>query len=175
MSDPNLITPVGLERIQRELEWLQKSERPMVTREVAYAASLGDRSENAEYHYGKKRLRSIDSRMRFLMKVLNQVRIIDPAVIKGTQVRFGATVVVADEEGREQTWRLYGESEVDIDAGVLSWRSPLARALLGKEEGDGVRFKAPQGMREIEICEVRYEPQLPLPEDWKPRPPPVRG
>ena len=175
MSDPNLITPVGLERIRRELDWLQKSERPMVTREVAYAASLGDRSENAEYHYGKKRLRSIDSRMRFLMKALDQVRIVDPSTIQGAQVRFGATVVVEDEEGRQQTWRLYGESEVDIDRGVLSWRSPLARALVGKSEGDSVRFKAPQGMRELEICEVRYEAQEPLPEDWKPRPPPVRG
>lgn len=175
MSDPNLITPVGLDRIRRELEWLQKSERPTVVREVAYAASLGDRSENAEYIFGKKRLRSIDSRMRFLMKALDQVRIIDPATISGSQVRFGATVVVADEDGNEQTWRLYGEHEVDVDRGVLSWRSPLARALIGKSEGDDVRFKAPQGLRELEICEVRYEAQEPLPADWKPRPPPVRG
>lgn len=163
MKDPNYITPVGLERIQREFAHLQKVERPRVVREVAYAASLGDRSENAEYIYGKKRLREIDGRLRHLMGRLENVRVVDPAAQKGKKVMFGATVKIADEHGDERVWRIYGEDEVDVDAGVLSWRSPMARALLGKNEGDGVRFEAPGGRREIEIVEVRYDAQAPLP------------
>jgi transcription elongation factor GreB len=158
------MTPNGYERIRRELEWLETEERPKVVKEVAYAASLGDRSENAEYIYGKKRLRSIDSRRRFLLKRLEKAQLVDPAELSGEVVRFGATVVLADEEGVEKTWRLYGEDEVDVEAGILSWRSPIATAIMGKEEGDGVRFRAPGGMREIEIVEVRYEPCEPLPE-----------
>ncbi len=172
---PNYITPIGLERIQRELEWLQKSERPKIVREVAYAASLGDRSENAEYIYGKKRLRSIDGRMRYLMGRFDNVVIVNPATQKGDKVLFGATVVIEDEEGNEQTWRIWGEDEVNIADGILSWRSPLARALLGKSEGDTVTFKAPGGQREIEIVEVRYDKQDEIPEDWEPRPPPTRA
>jgi len=162
---PNYITPNGYERIRRELEWLETEERPMVVKEVSYAASLGDRSENAEYIYGKKRLRQIDSRRRFLLKRLEKAQLVDPAGLKGEVVRFGATVVLADEEGEEKTWRLYGEDEVDVAGGVLSWRSPIAQAIMGKEEGDGARFRAPGGMREVEIVEVRYEPCPPLPDD----------
>ena len=162
---PNYITPYGYEIMRRELEWLDHEERPRVVSEVSYAASLGDRSENAEYIYGKKRLRQIDSRRRFLVKRLEKARLVDPADMSGTTVRFGATVVIADEEGEERTWRIYGEDEVDVQAGILSWRSPLANALMGKEEGDGVRFRAPSGQREVEIVEVRYEPCPPVPED----------
>ncbi len=161
---PNYMTPNGYERIRRELEWLEMEERPMVVKEVAYAASLGDRSENAEYIYGKKRLRAIDSRRRYLIKRLDKAQLADPANISGPVVRFGATVVLADEEGEEKTWKLYGEDEVDVDNGILSWRSPIAQAIMGKEAGDGVRFRAPGGMREIEIVEVSYEPCEPLPE-----------
>ena len=160
MGEPNYITPAGLERIRSELEWLQTEERPRVTAEVSYAASLGDRSENAEYIYGKKRLREIDRRMRYLIGRLDNLRIVDPAVQTGTRVRFGATVVVEDEEGEQQTWRIFGVDEVDVEAGVLSWKSPIARAMLGREEGDVVQFRAPGGLREIEIVEVRYEPQV---------------
>lgn len=169
MAEPNYITPAGLERIQREFAWLQKEERPKVTREVAYAASLGDRSENAEYLYGKRRLRQIDSRLRFLMGRLEHVRVVDPAQQSGTRVRFGATVVIADEDGEEQTWRIYGEDEVDVERGILSWKSPLATALMGKSEGDTVRFQAPGGTREVEIVAVRYEPCEPVPPDWRPK------
>jgi transcription elongation factor GreB len=168
LSEFNYITPVGLERIRRELDWLQKDERPRMTREVAYAASLGDRSENAEYIYGKKRLREIDRRMRHLLGRLERVQVIDPASLSGTKVRFGATIVVADEQGDEKRYRIYGEDEVDVDAGVLSWKSPIARALIGRNEGDTVRFEAPGGQREVEIVEVRYEPQAPLPPDEQP-------
>jgi len=159
------MTPQGYERIRRELTWLETEERPKVVKEVAYAASLGDRSENAEYIYGKKRLRQIDSRRGYLLKRLQKTQLVDPATQSGPVVRFGATVVLADEEGEEKTWRIYGEDEVDVDNGVISWRSPIAQAILGKEEGDGARFRAPGGMREVEIVEVRYEPCEPLPDD----------
>ena len=164
MFQPNYITPNGLERIRRELLWLEKEERPRVVAEVSYAASLGDRSENAEYIYGKKRLRKIDSRRRFLIKRLEKARPADPAQMSGPSIRFGATVVIENEEGEDQTWRIYGEDEVDVEAGVLSWRSPLAQALMGKEEGDAVAFAAPGGRREIEVVSVCYEAQEPLPD-----------
>ena len=158
-KQPNYITPRGLERIQKELEWLQKEERPRIVKEVQYAASLGDRSENAEYIYGKKRLREIDGRMRFLISRLDRVKVINPVHQSGERVKFGATVVLADEDGTEKTWRIYGEDEVDVDAGILSWQSPIARAVMGKEEGEEVTFRAPGGERTIEIVEVRFEAQ----------------
>lgn len=156
-EERNYITPYGYERIRRELNWLERTERPRIVAEVAYAASLGDRSENAEYIYGKKRLREIDRRRGFLLKRLEKAELVDPATIRSDTVRFGATVVLADERG-ERTWRIYGEDEVDVESGIISWRSPLARALLGKQEGDAARFEAPGGFREVEIVEVRYEP-----------------
>ena len=162
---PNYITPRGYERIQREMTWLEMVERPVIVKEVAYAASLGDRSENAEYIYGKKRLRQIDSRRGFLLKRLENAQLVDPATQKGPVIRFGATVVLADEEGRERTWRLYGEDEVDVDAGVISWRSPVAQAILGKQEGDSAKVQAPGGTREVEVVSVTYAPCEPLPED----------
>jgi len=165
LSDPNYITLNGLERIQRELLWLEKEERPRVVAEVAYAASLGDRSENAEYIYGKKRLRKIDGRRRYLIKRLEIARPIDTSMISGSSIRFGAVVVLEDEEGEQRTWRLYGEDEVDIASGVLSWKSPIGRALMGREEGDVAVFHAPGGRREVEIVSVAYEAQEPLPDD----------
>jgi transcription elongation factor GreB len=162
---PNYITPNGLEKLTRELQWLEKEERPRIVAEVSYAASLGDRSENAEYIYGKKRLRKIDSRRRYLIGRLEKVRLVDPKDISGDEVKFGATVVLADEDGVEKTWRIYGEDEVDVEGGILSWRSPIARAIMGREAGDGVTFKAPGGVREIEIVEVSYQAQDPLPAD----------
>src|SRR5687767_12323217 len=114
MSEPNYITPRGLERIRRELEWLDREERPRVVAEVSYAASLGDRSENAEYIYGKKRLREIDKRRAFLVKRLENARLVDPATQRGPTIRFGATVVLAMPDGTEKTWRIWGEDEVDV-------------------------------------------------------------
>ncbi|HMV68842.1 MAG TPA: GreA/GreB family elongation factor [Myxococcota bacterium] len=168
MASDNYITPVGLQRVMWELEWLRSVERPRIVAEVAWAASLGDRSENAEYQYGKRRLRQIDGRVDFLVRSLDRVQVVDPAMVKGPQIRFGATVVIADEEGDERAWRIYGEHEVDVDKGVLSHRSPLARALMGRKAGDAVRFEAPGGAREIEVVDVRYEAQVPDPvPDWK--------
>lgn len=161
----NLITPRGYERIRRELNWLEKEERPKVVAEVSYAASLGDRSENAEYIYGKKRLRQIDSRRRFLIKRLEKARLVDPAQIKLDVVRFGATVVIEDEDGNQKTWRLYGEDEVDVANGYISWRSPLGQALLNKTEGDDIVLKAPAGTRYFELISFTYEPCEPLPDD----------
>jgi transcription elongation factor GreB len=158
LADPNYMTPRGFERMRRELEWLDHEERPRIVAEVSHAASLGDRSENAEYIYGKKRLREIDSRRTFLVKRLERARVVDPATVAATVVRFGATVTVADEKGDERTWRIYGEDEVDVEAGVLSWKSPLAKAIFGKGEGESARFEAPGGMREVEIVAIAYEP-----------------
>jgi transcription elongation factor GreB len=160
-EDRNYITPHGYERMTRELAWLERTERPRIVAEVAYAASLGDRSENAEYIYGKKRLREIDRRRGFLLKRFEKAELVDPATVKSDVVRFGATVVLEDERG-SRTWRIWGEDEVDVQAGVISWRSPLARAILGKREGDTARFEAPGGFREVEIVEVRYEPCPPV-------------
>ncbi len=165
MGEPNYITPVGLERLTREIDWLQKAERPRIVREVTFAASLGDRSENAEYIYGKRRLREIDSRLRFLIGRLDNIVVIDPGAGKGPAVRFGATVVLADEQGDQRTWRIYGEDEVNLERGVLSCRSPIARALMGKTAGHDVKFEAPGGKREVELIEVRWEAQEPLPVD----------
>ena len=164
MSEPNYMTPYGLARMQRELEWLDHSERPRIVAEVSYAASLGDRSENAEYIYGKKRLREIDSRRTFLVKRLEKARVVDPSTLSGDVVRFGATVTLADDVG-ERTWRIYGEDEVDVAAGILSWKSPIGKAILGKREGDTARFEAPGGVREVEIVAVSYEPAPVFPED----------
>lgn len=167
MASDNLITKRGLRVVQLEMLYLRTEERPQVVAEVGYAASLGDRSENAEYIYGKKRLRQIDSRLGYLTRALDRVQVIDPGEITSDKVQFGATVVVETEEGDERTYRIYGEQEVDLDAGIISHKSPIAKALLGKEEGDGVRFKAPKGWRELEIVEIRYEPQEEIPDpDW---------
>jgi transcription elongation factor GreB len=168
MSTNNLITPRGIQRVQWELEWLSTVERPRVVNEVAYAASLGDRSENAEYLYGKRRLRQIDSRVDFLVRSLDRVQVVDPAAQSGDRVRFGATVTLADEEGDEKTFHLYGEHEVDVEAGILSHKSPLAMALMGRRPGDEVRFQAPGGVRDISLVEVRFLPQAPDPVPaWK--------
>lgn len=168
MTTPNYITRNGLELLRRELDHLQRVLRPQVAEEVRVAAEQGDRSENAAYRFGKAKLRTIDSRLRHLIGRLDHVLEVDPAQQSGTKVKFGATVTVEDAEGIEKTWRIYGEDELDVEAGIISWRSPLAQALLGKEEGDAVSFRAPSGVRELEILEVRYEAQPPLPDDLIP-------
>jgi transcription elongation factor GreB len=168
MNELNYITPNGLKAIQDELIWLRRIERPRIVEEVAYAAALGDRSENAEYIYGKKRLRQIDSRTGFLMKCLNRTQVIDPVDVKGNRIHFGATVVLEGEDGVEKTWHIYGQHEVDVSKGIISHRSPLARALMGRGEGDGIVYQTPGGAREVEVVSVAYFAQVPLPEpDWK--------
>lgn len=153
----NYITPAGHARLKSELEHLVKRERPHVVEIVAWAASNGDRSENGDYIYGKRRLREIDRRIRFLTKRLDIAEIVDP-LRQGDndQVFFGATVTVADAQGAENTYTIVGIDEADASLGRISWISPLARALIKAREGDSIRFQSPVGVREIDIVEVRY-------------------
>ncbi len=156
VSDPNYITPEGARRLSEELDRLVTVERPKTVQEVADAAAQGDRSENAEYIYGKKRLREIDRRARFLSKRLEHAVVVDPAQQRGDKVFFGATVEVEDEEGARNTYVIVGEDEGDMKRGRISWRSPVGRALLGKRSGDVVLVRRPAGETEIEIVAVRY-------------------
>ena len=154
---PVYISPAGYKRILDEYQWLLKSERPRITAEVAYAASLGDRSENAEYIYGKKRLREIDSRLRFLGKRLEVMEVVDPTQFKGEIVRFGATVEIEDEDdGAVSRWTILGEDEVDTANRVISYVSPVGKALMGKKVGDAVAFDTPGGRREVTILSVTF-------------------
>lgn len=154
----NYITPVGHARLKSELEELVKRERPRIVEIVAWAASNGDRSENGDYLYGKKRLREIDRRIRFLTKRLDAAEVVDPTRQgDNDQIFFGATVTIADAaSGEENTYSIVGIDEADASRGRVSWISPLARALLKAREGDSVRFHSPLGWREIDILEVRY-------------------
>jgi transcription elongation factor GreB len=156
MSDPNYITPDGARRLSEELGRLRTVERPKTVQEVSDAAAQGDRSENAEYIYGKKRLREIDRRMRFLTKRLSSAQVVDPKQQKGEKVFFGATVELTDEDGGRRVYRVVGEDEVDGGTGQISWRSPLGRALLGKRAGDVVTVRRPAGEVELEVTSVRY-------------------
>lgn len=153
----NYITPGGHARILAEVEQLLRVERPQLVGVVQWAASNGDRSENADYIYGKRRLREIDRRIRFLTRRLDLAEIVDPEGRQGTeQVFFGATVTIADDEGKEQTYRIVGVDETDSTRGRISWVSPLARALLKARAGDSVRFRSPAGTREVEVLAVTY-------------------
>lgn len=153
----NYITPAGHTRLKTELEHLVKRERPKVVEVVSWAASNGDRSENGDYIYGKRRLREIDRRIRFLSQRLDIAEIIDP-LRQGDNdhVFFGARVTVIGGDGVENTYTIVGVDEVDLDRGRISWISPLARALIKAREGDCVRFQSPLGIREIEILDVVY-------------------
>lgn len=154
----NYITPAGAERLREELKQLRYIERPEVTKVVAWAAGNGDRSENADYQYGKKRLREIDRRMRFLAKRLEAAEVVDPLSINADHVLFGATVTIRYEDDTERTYTIVGVDELDIEKGRISWMSPLARALMKSREGDVVTFNSPKGMQELEIVKVEYLP-----------------
>lgn len=158
MSDlPNYITPTGHAKIMAELDYLQRVERPKVVQEVQDAAAQGDRSENAEYIYGKKRLREIDRRMRFLSQRLANVQVVDPAAQSSDRVFFGAYVELEDEEARVVRYQIVGEDEVEPSEGRISWKSPLGRALLKKKNGDTVTVKRPSGEdAEYTILSVSY-------------------
>jgi transcription elongation factor GreB len=153
----NYITPAGFKRLTDELMKLQKIDRPKVVQEVSDAAAQGDRSENAEYIYGKRKLREIDRRMRFLGKRIDAAVVIDPKQKRGDKIFFGATVVVEDDEGDELTYQLVGEDEIDVTRKRISWRSPIGSALLGKSVDDDVRVKTPAGVKSFTVVEVRYE------------------
>ncbi len=158
MADkPILITPAGRQKLQDEIRWLWQEERPRVTQEVSDAAALGDRSENAEYIYGKKRLREIDRRLRWLSKRLDQLTVIEPSsVADQARVSFGATVTLADEDGREVTYQIVGADEFDVDAGKISVDAPVARALIGKEADDEVEVHRPRGIIYYTVKKIVY-------------------
>ena len=151
----NYITPAGFERLQAEKKRLLETERPEVVKTVAWAASLGDRSENADYIYGKRRLREIDRRVRFLIKRLEAAEIVRSSGRDTDQVFFGARVRVKGAAG-ERTIRIVGIDEVDPANGCVSWISPIARALIKAREGDVVRLRTPAGEEKLEILEVDY-------------------
>src|SRR5437016_9211015 len=153
----NYMTPEGHRRLQDELRQLLRDERPKVVEVVSWAAGNGDRSENGDYLYGKKRLREIDRRIRFLSKRLESAEVVDPArQTRRDQVFFGATVTYADARGAERTVTIVGIDEVDLDRGQVSWISPIARALMKAQEGDVVELRTPAGTERIEGIEIRY-------------------
>jgi transcription elongation factor GreB len=153
----NYITPGGYRRLQDELARLWKVERPAVVTTVAWAAGNGDRSENGDYIYGKRRLREIDRRIRYLSKTLDHAVVVDNAGKTHGRVHFGATVTIADESGEEREVTIVGVDELDRDATRVSWRSPVARALLTARVGDMVTVRAPRGPERLEIVGIRYE------------------
>jgi len=158
----NYMTPGGFARLSAELERLVQKERPELVATVAWAASNGDRSENGDYIYGKKRLRAIDRRIRFLIKRLDAAEVVDPAAPRddelGDQVFFGATVDVRNARGEKRTLSIVGVDEIDTARGYISWVSPMARALLKAREGDTVTLRTPVGAEDIDVVEVRYVP-----------------
>jgi transcription elongation factor GreB len=153
----NYITPAGYARLEEELRHLTSVERPKVVEVVSWAASNGDRSENGDYIYGKKRLREIDRRIRFLMKRMEIAEVVDQSrQTNRDQVFFGATVTYADEEDRERTVRIVGVDEARQEVGDVSWISPVARALLRARIGDVVRMQTPGGIEEVEVVAIEY-------------------
>lgn len=156
----NYITPAGYERLRTELMHLIDTERPEVVGIVSWAASNGDRSENGDYLYGKKRLREIDRRIRFLTRRIEKAEVVD-ASLQGNndQIFFGATVTYVNQRGDETTVTIVGMDEVDLDIGHVSWISPIARALIKAREGDTVPLRTPTGVEQIDILEVKYPPR----------------
>lgn len=157
MKRSNYITREGWDTLDKELKYLWKDERPRVTRAVSEAAALGDRSENAEYIYGKKRLREIDRRVRFLMKRLEDLTIVYPEKQQEGKVYFGARVTLINEQDEEVSYRLVGPDEWDVKNGEISIDSPMARALLGKAVDDEVVVQTPEGERVFDVIKISYK------------------
>ena len=154
----NYMTPGGHARLKAELDRLVDEERPETVGIVSWAAGNGDRSENGDYIYGKKRLREIDRRIRFLVKRLDLAEVVDPVGRDTDQIFFGATVDIVNQRGENRTVSIVGIDETDTSRGYISWISPMARALLKARAGDVVNLHAPGGLEEIEVLDVRYEP-----------------
>jgi transcription elongation factor GreB len=153
---PNYITPQGLSALKSELKQLIHDERPKLVKTVAWAASNGDRSENADYIYGKRRLREIDKRAGILTKKIEDAEVVDPSQQKSDKVIFGATVTLLDEDEDEKTFQIVGLDEVDAANGKVSWQSPVAKALLGKKVGDEAVIKRPSGDLIVEIISIEF-------------------
>ena len=161
MSDrpPRFITPQGFARIRAEYEQLFSTDRPTLVETIAWAAANGDRSENGDYIYGRKRLREIDRRLSYLSKVMKSARVVDPAQQEQRDtVRFGATVELADEEDDRRVITLVGEDEADATSGQISWAAPIARALVGAKVGDERIVRLPAGEKSYEIMKISYPP-----------------
>ena len=151
------ITPEGLARIRKEYDELFAVERPKIVETVSWAASLGDRSENADYIYGKRRLREIDRRLGYLARIMKEAKVVDPARQEArNQVRFGATVDLADEDDNRRTLTIVGDDEADASAGRIGWNAPLARALIGARVGDERTVRLPAGEKSYEVLAIRY-------------------
>lgn len=150
------ITQKGFEKLKAEYHDLLHIERPKVVQVVAWAAGNGDRSENGDYLYGKKRLREIDRRVRYLRGRLEDAEVVDPLKLKGDKVVFSATVTIADEEGNEKLYQIVGEDEIEVNEGKISWKSPIGKALLGKSIGDEVKVLLPRGETFLEILAVEF-------------------
>ena len=160
VGSKNYITPAGYQALKDEFEYLLKKDRPRVTAAVSWAAKNGDRSENADYQYGKKRLREIDRRLRFLTKRLDIAEVVDPEIPREEdatdQVFFGATVTYAHANGEENTITIVGVDEIDLKRHHISWISPLARSLMKSRAGDAVILRAPGGVEELDVIKVQY-------------------
>ena len=153
------ITAEGLSRIRREYDELFGVERQKIVEVVSWAASLGDRSENADYLYGKKRLREIDRRLSHLSRIMKAAKVVDPAApVSRDQVRFGATVELADEDDNRRTLTIVGDDEADAGAGRIAWSAPLARALIGAKVGDERVVRLPAGEKSYEVMRITYPP-----------------
>jgi transcription elongation factor GreB len=150
------LTKRGQKLLAEEHEWLRSKERPKTVDGIATAAAEGDRSENAEYIYGKKKLRELDKRLRYLDFVLKDAQIVDPDLLKGDTVCFGSTVTIITEEDEKKTWTIVGEGETEHTEGSISWRSPVALGLLGKKIGQFVLVKRPAGEIEFEIIDIYF-------------------
>lgn len=153
----NYITPEGLEKLKSEYSELINKERPKVVEVVQWAASNGDRSENADYLYGKKRLREIDKRLGFLGGRLEKSFVVDPKTLSGEKVIFGATVTIEDEDEKKVTYQIVGEDEWDISKMKISWKSPIAKALLGKKVNDEVTVHKPLGEETVTILKIEFK------------------
>src|SRR5215208_1776331 len=156
-SPPRFITPQGFARVRGEYNELFAVERPKIVETVSWAASLGDRSENADYLYGKRRLREIDRRLAHLARIMKAAKVVDPAEQPTRdQVRFGATVELADEDDNRRTITIVGEDEADASEGLVGWSAPLARALIGARIGDERIVRLPAGEKSYEVVAIRY-------------------
>ncbi|WP_413582195.1 transcription elongation factor GreB [Bdellovibrio sp. HCB288] len=153
----NYITPEGLAKLREEYQTLMHGERPKIVEIVQWAASNGDRSENADYQYGKKRLREIDRRVHFLTKRIEDAEVVDPKLMKGETILFSATVTLMTEDGDELVYQIVGEDEFDPKVGKISWKSPVAKSLLGKKLGDEVKLMKPSGDEFVTIEGVEYK------------------
>lgn len=152
----NYITPPGFEKLRSEYTELLHRERPKIVETVTWAASNGDRSENADYQYGKKRLREIDRRLHFLQKRMEAAVVIDPKTLKSEKIIFGATVTIEHEDGTTKAYQIVGEDEFDIKQNKISWQSPVAKALLGKKIDDEVALHKPSGIETVVVLDIEF-------------------